>query len=287
MKSSGRHCKLIPIILISLLLIVCALLVDSNLRLVTSEYGLFYSNLPAEFDGFRITVLSDIHAAEFGRNNKRLIKKVWGTAPDIIAITGDLIDGDKSPTTYEQLAIAGRLASELIEIAPVYYITGNHDWNSGAARQLITILEECGVAVLRNSYTLLEEGGVSIVLAGTDDPNGPADIVKPRAFVESIMAAEGSRFKILLEHRNNHLQLYSELGVDLILSGHAHGGIVRLPFTDGLIGPSRDFLPTYTSGVYPMGTSNMVVSRGVGNHTGWPRFLNNPQVVVVELFSDN
>ena len=282
-KPGRRGGRIILIILLALVLLIAILLYDSNARPVASEYKLAYPNLPGAFDGFRITVLSDIHAARFGEGNARLISTVGASKPDIIAITGDSIDGYKKPTIEEQLAIAGDLAAELMKIAPVYYITGNHDWNSGSVRKLITELEERGVCVLRNKYTLLEAGADSIILAGTDDPNGPADMIKPRDFVEKVRGSEGDRFTIMLEHRNNNLRLYSELGVDLVICGHAHGGVIRLPFTDGLIGPQRDWFPTYTSGVYSTGGTNMVVSRGIGNHTGWPRFLNNPEVVVVEL----
>ena len=275
--------KVFPIIIALVLLIAGALLADSNLRMTTAEYELYYPNLPVPFDGFRVAVLSDIHAAEFGKDNGKLIAEVRDAKPDIIAITGDLIDGDDRPPIERQLEIAGTLASGLVSVAPVYYITGNHDWNSKAVWQLIALLEERGVAVLRNGFTKIESGTASIIVAGTDDPNGPADMTGPEEFVGTVREHGGDDFLIMLEHRNNHLELYSGMGVDLVLSGHAHGGIVRLPFTDGLIGPSRDFLPTYTSGVYTMGKTNMVVSRGLGNHTGWPRFNNNPEVVVVEL----
>ena len=278
-----RRGRVALIVLAVLVLALVALLIDSNTRIVTTGYELYYPNLPEGFDGFRIVALSDIHAAEFGEGNVSLISLVEAANPDIIAITGDLIDGYDTPPTEEQLRIAGSLAAELTKIAPVYYITGNHDWNSGALRQLTPILEDCGVEVLRNRYVVLESGGGSIVLAGTDDPNGPADMIKPDEFVGRIRDEAGDSFIVMLEHRNNNLRLYSGLGVDLVLCGHAHGGIVRLPFTDGVYGPQRDWFPTYTDGVYTMGDTNMVASRGLGNHTGFPRFLNNPHIVVAVL----
>ena len=282
--NSGRsRVRVFPIILIILVLAVVVLLYDSNTRVVTTEYELRYMDLPAGFDGFRIAVLSDIHAAEFGKDNEKLIAMVKAADPDIITITGDLIDGYSKPSQDEQLRVAERLAAGLSGIAPVYYITGNHDWNSGAVRKLTPILEKQGVRVLRNAYDILESGGDTIVLAGADDPNGPADMIKPSEFVEKIRTAHADSFVVMLEHRNNHLRLYSELGLDLVLSGHAHGGVIRLPFTDGLVGPQRDLFPTFTKGVYSEGGTNMVVSRGIGNHTGLPRFLNNPEIVVVVL----
>ena len=277
-----RH-KALPLIIIVFMFITACLFFDSYYRIVTTEYSLVYDNLPDAFDGFRIVVLSDIHAAVFGRNNERLVARVRDTHPDIIAITGDFTDyHDKLPTN-EQLVIAEALILDLLPIAPIYYVTGNHEWANGGVRELISMMETHGVVILRNKYVHLESGGEKIILAGTEDPNGPADMIRPRDFIRSIRETEGDKFIVLLEHRNNRLPLYSELGVDLMLCGHAHGGIIRLPFTDGLIGPDRDWLPTYTNGVYTMGKTNMVVSRGIGNHTGWPRLLNNPQIVVAIL----
>jgi len=255
--------------------------------MVTTEYELFYDNLPEAFDGYRIVVISDLHAARYGENNSHLVASVRNAQPDVIVITGDLIDRFQTiKPVAAQLEIADTLVGQLTPIAHVYYITGNHEWDSGVIEELFAILESHGVRILRNEYTLIEPAGAdgtAIILAGIDDPNGPANMIKPQNLVENIFAAEGECFTIVLVHRNHHLPLFSELGVDLVLCGHAHGGIVRLPFTDGLIGPRIELFPTYTSGVYSMGGTNMVVSRGLGNHLGWTRFLNNPQLVVVEL----
>ena len=260
------------------------LLYDSNTRLVTSEYELYYDNLPSAFDGYRIVLLADLHGAEHGEDNERLVQRIREADPDIITIAGDLID-DYQPgnTLDQQMEIVETLVSQLVEIAPVYFVTGNHEWATGMVHELFAMLEENGVIVLRNQYRTISIGGDSIVLAGVDDPNGPADMIRPAELVEQVRASENTDFIIMLSHRNNNLRLYSELGVDLVLSGHAHGGMVRLPFTDGLVGPHGELFPTYTSGVYTRGDTNMVVSRGLGNHFGWTRFLNNPQVVVVEL----
>jgi len=272
------------VILLVFLLLVGVLYYDSNTRLVTTEYELHYTNLPEAFDGYRIVVLADLHGAELGEDNARLIAAVRAADPDIITIVGDLIDRFQAgKPVARQLEIAETLVNQLVRIAPVYYVTGNHEWDSGAVRPLLAMLEDSDVSVLRNQYRLLTRDGETIILAGVDDPGGPADMVKPREFIESIYQREDTDFIVVLSHRNYNLALYSRLGVDLVLSGHAHGGMVRLPFTDGLIGPQYDFLPTYTSGVYTRNETNMVVSRGLGNHFGWTRFLNNPQVVVVVL----
>jgi len=270
-------------LLLLLTTINAAILIDSNTRIVTTGYELSFANLPAGFDGYRIVVLSDIHASQYGEDNARLLKMVGDAKPDMIAITGDLIDRHKIKPAEKQLAVAETLASGLTQIAPVYFVTGNHDWGSGQLRTLMAILAENGVHVLRNEYTVLESGGDRITLVGLDDPNGPADMIKPDGLMRRVRSLTGDGFTILLEHRNYNLKRNSELRLDLVLSGHAHGGIIRLPFTDGLVGPQRDLFPTYTNGLYEMGGTSMLVSRGIGNNTGLLRFLNNPEVVVVVL----
>jgi len=257
---------------------------DSNTRLITTEYELYYDNLPDAFDGYRIVLLADLHGVEHGDNNKQLVEKIEAAHPDIIAIAGDLIDRhQKSRPVDMQLEIAETLIYQLVRVAPVYYVTGNHEWDSGEVRPLLAMLEEHGVNVLRNQYRRLTIGSDSIILAGVDDPGGPADMIRPDDFIESIHQREEVNFMVVLNHRNYSLPLFSKHGVDLVLSGHAHGGMVRLPFTDGIIGPRYELFPTNTSGVYTLDDTKMVVTPGLGNHLGWTRFLNNPQVVVVEL----
>jgi len=274
-------------ILIILLIIAVPVLiiwVDSNNRLVTTEYILRYDELPEAFDGYRIVLLADLHGAEHGRNNNRLVKAIENAKPDIITIAGDLVDRyQQGKPVDKQLKTAETLVAQLTEIAPVYYVTGNHEWDIGDVYPLLTMLEDNGVIVLRNQFKRLTRGNDSIILAGIEDPGGPADMQKPDVFIQDIFLKEKFDFMMVLNHRNYSLPMLSRLGVDLILSGHAHGGMVRLPFTDGLIGPAYELFPTNTSGVYTQGDTNMVVSRGLGNHFGWTRFLNNPQVVVVEL----
>jgi predicted MPP superfamily phosphohydrolase len=264
-------------LLLVLIVLTAIMLYDSNTRIATEEYDFHYKNLPAAFDGFRIVQLSDIHAAEYGDGNEKLIGAVKDAKPDIIVITGDMIDSD------DQLGMIKPLVSALTDISPVYYVTGNHEWDSGGLNELFTALDELQVTVLRNDYVRLEMGNASIVLAGAEDPNGPADMMTPEELVTDIRAAEGDRLIVMLNHRNDRLDLYSSLNVELVLCGHAHGGIIRLPFTDGLIGPRREWLPKFTDGVYTKGDTSMLVSRGIGNHTGYPRFMNNPHIPVAVL----
>ncbi len=263
-------------IFLFLLLFLVLLTADSNVRIVTREYQLSYDTLPRAFDGFRIVQLSDLHAGSFGTDNIRLISAVTAARPDIIAVTGDLVDGEGQGGYVRELMTA------LTAIAPVYYVTGNHEWASGMIGELFDILDDCGVTALRNTYTVLERGGASILLAGLEDPNGPADMETPGQVMEQLREETGGGFTVLLAHRNR-VEEYALLGAQLVLCGHAHGGLIRLPFTDGLIDTNRDWFPTYTCGVYTENGTDVLVSPGLGNSVPVPRFLNNPQVCVAVL----
>lgn len=276
-KKTKRRRRILKIFLL-LVLVFAVMVMDSNYRIDVTEYELSYTDLPKGFDGFRIVSLSDIHEADFGEGNKNLLDKVEKAEPDIIAVTGDLID-EPGHEAYVR-----NLMESLLNIAPVYYVTGNHEWASGAIQELFAVLEETGVTVLRNDYVKLERGGETIVLAGVDDPNGPYDMKTPAELMEEIRAQEGEEaFVVLLAHRNDKIDLYSQLQIPLVLCGHGHGGVVRLPFTDGLINTNREWFPTYTSGVYTENGTDMLVSRGLGNNTGMFRFLNNPHIPVAVL----
>ena len=237
-------------------------------------------NLPDGFEGLRIVQLSDLHGHEYGQDSRDLLELVAEQEPDLIAVTGDLIDQEG------QLAMVPALARGLAAIAPTYYVTGNHEWAAADVRQLKGVLAECGVTVLSNQYVALERNGDSLVLAGVDDPNGYADQKTPEELYSEIQQEVGETCTILLAHRNDRFGQYAAAGYDLVISGHAHGGIVRLPFTDGLLGTDRRLFPTWTAGVYTLGDSTLFVSRGLGNNTvpipGF-RLFNRPDLAVLEL----
>lgn len=277
MKKTKKRCYAGFKIILLLIVLILFLLYDSNTRIAVNDYPLYFSNLPDSFDGYRIAQLSDIHAAVFGNGNTTLINAVKSTNPDIIVITGDLYDGG------DKMDIIEPLVRNLTGIAPVYFITGNHEWDSGNLRDLLNMLDKHGVTILRNDYKRLQLGDDAIILAGIDDPNGPEDMKTPEELISEIRKKAGDPFIVLLAHRNNCLDRFSKLGLDLVLCGHAHGGLVRFPLIGGLIGPSRELFPRYTSGVYLKSSTKMLVSRGIGNQTGFPRFLNNPQIPVIIL----
>ena len=197
-------------------------------------------------------------------------------------MTGDLVDRKtENPTIY-----AGEVGAALSAIAPTYYVTGNHEWGHGTkvVEEIKRTLRESGVTVLSNEFVPLTRNGDSIVLAGIDDPNGYADQETPYELAQEVYAACGDPFWILLAHRNNRFaRQYSLLGADLVCSGHAHGGIVRLPGTDGLFSHDLDLFPSYTAGLYEENGSVLFVTRGLGNSGPSFRVFNRPEIAVLTL----
>ncbi len=236
---------------------------------------------PEGFAGYRIAILTDIHGKEFGPGNQRLFQFLRDLEPDMIALVGDLVH------KKEQLAMVPPLAQGLAQIAPTYYVTGNHEWAAKVVRELEPMLEENGVTVLANRYVMLERGGSRLALLGAEDPNGYADQKTIVQLANEVRAQEGAHtYQLLLSHRNNLYEKYATAGVDLTLSGHAHGGFIRLPGTDGLLGHSPEGLkifPSYTAGLYPLKHGVLAVSRGLGNQPPTFRLFNRPDVPLVVL----
>lgn len=254
-----------------------------NNTLSVEEFTFSSLRLPEGWDGARIVHLSDLHGKEFGTDNTRLLKAVEKAQPELIVITGDIAD------EHSGLDFVPALLQGLAEIAPTYYVSGNHEWGAGLMDELRTLLEEAGVVYLNNRYKVLERGGETIVLAGIDDPNGYADQKTPQQLADEVAEEQGDAFWLLLAHRNNHFPgEYCLLGADLVLCGHGHGGIWRLPFTDGLISTTMELFPSYTNGLYRCQCgrcdgSCVLVSRGLGNSPRIPRLLNRPEVAVLTL----
>lgn len=251
-----------------------------NTALQITRFEPSFARLPEGFDGCRLAVLSDLHGAEFGAGNQDLFTAVSEAAPDYIFCLGDLEDLHRGPAAGYAEAVAEGLSA----IAPLYYITGNHEWAIGGVPELKKRLEIHGANVLSNESVLLERNGDTLILAGIDDPNGYADQKTPEQVAAEVYSDYGAPFWLLLAHRNNRFaEQYSYLGADLVLSGHGHGGIVRLPFTDGLLSTDRTFFPSYTAGFYEENGSALFVTRGLGNSGSALRLFNRPEVAVITL----
>ena len=220
--------------------IVALMFIDSSCRIVKSEYELNSPRLPDSFEGYTVVQLSDLHGRVLGADSRRLVEKTAGEAPDLIVITGDLVD--EHTGSFEKTE---SLLAQLGEIAPVYYVSGNHEWWAGSLPELKSVFERTGVTYLQNDYVMIERQNESIALIGAEDPNGPYDMPKPPELVERVETEQGDCFRILLGHRNYWRDKYPSLEVDLLFCGHAHGGIVRLPFVGIGFSVTEQFIFTY------------------------------------------
>lgn len=279
-KHSRKHPLRRLAVLAVFLLVLVLFFRWENTSLQIARFDPVFTDLPTGFDGCRIVVLSDLHGAEFGENNEELFQTVADQSPEYIFYLGDLEDKYRGP----EPGYAEAVAAGLTAIAPTYYVTGNHEWAIGDVPELKERLAAQGVTVLSNNFTTLERNGDTVVLAGIDDPNGYADQKTPETVAAEVYAAYGDPFWLLLAHRNDRFEeQYSLLGADLVLSGHGHGGIIRLPFTDGLLSTNRTLFPSYTAGLYDKNGSALFVTRGLGNSGPSFRLWNRPEVAVVTL----
>ncbi len=273
--------------LVVTVLLLCFWTIWGNTALMVSEISISSDRLPASFSGFRIAHVSDLHNTEFGENNVTLLQMLSESQPDIIVITGDLIDAQ-----HTDIGIALSFTQEAVKIAPTYYVTGNHEASSSQYDTLKAGLESAGVTVLEDEITYLERNGETIALLGLSDPDFT---IKGDLFGE-VPAMVSTKLKeileqetvysVLLSHRPELFETYVACGVDLVLSGHAHGGQFRLPFVGGLIAPDQGLFPRYDAGLFTDGSTNMIVSRGLGNSIIPIRFNNRPEIVLINLYTN-
>jgi predicted MPP superfamily phosphohydrolase len=266
------------VLLVLTALLAAGFLLWGNCSLQTTETALVSPALPPAFDGLRIVELADLHGRVFGRGSRRLLAAVRRAEPDLICIDGDLFD------EHTDLAMLPPLLRGLCAIAPVYYVTGNHEWRVPGLRGILAQMRACGVTVLQDDWRVLRRGEDALVLAGTDDPCGPAERKTPAELIADIRAEAGeAAFLLLLAHRNDQLPQWSALGVQAVLAGHCHGGVVRLPFVGGLFGTDRRLFPAWDAGLYRQGETALYVSRGLGYTNVHFRLFNRPEVAVIVL----
>lgn len=266
------------VLLVLTALLAAGFLLWGNCSLQTTETALVSPALPPAFDGLRIVELADLHGRVFGRGSRRLLAAVRRAEPDLICIDGDLFD------EHTDLAMLPPLLRGLCAIAPVYYVTGNHEWRVPGLRGILAQMRACGVTVLQDDWRVLRRGEDALVLAGTDDLCGPAERKTPAELIADIRAEAGeAAFLLLLAHRNDQLPQWSALGVQAVLAGHCHGGVVRLPFVGGLFGTDRRLFPAWDAGLYRQGETALYVSRGLGYTNVHFRLFNRPEVAVIVL----
>lgn len=269
------------LVLAAVCVLLAGWLIRGNRMLTVSHITVADPELPEAFHGFRIAHISDLHNAEFGKGNRELLAVLEGLQPDIIVITGDLIDYRKT-----DVDIALEFAREAVKLAPCYFATGNHEAAASEYPGLEEGLRRAGVTVLRSQAAVLQRDGQQLRLVGAEDYGffGPGDgETRVAGMLEALTPALEPGYNIVLYHRPELAGRLAEWDADLILSGHAHGGQIRLPWIGGLYAPDQGAFPVYDSGLYDLGDRFLVVSRGLGNSLFPLRINNPPEVVLITL----
>lgn len=264
----------------------------SNKDIVTTEYRLSSSRVPQAFKGIRMVNVSDLQSQYFGRAQSELLEKVRKARPDIILMTGDILDRNHTDKEAAIHALTGLLA-----IAPVYYTNGNHELalKEYEMRRFYETMKEMGVHMVMNDVTRVERGAEHINIIGVSEETllaaretgwGRDEGFAPEvleSLIDDLCAEKDQELTILLSHEPQYIKEYSRPGIDFIFSGHAHGGQFRLPGGQGLFSPGQGLLPKLTSGIHRCEDSVMIISRGLGNSVFPFRLNNRPEIVVVTL----
>lgn len=242
---------------------------DTN-RVSVCRVQVELERLPQAFDGFTVLQVSDLHNRAYGKDGMDLIRIMQGLSFDVIAITGDLLDRHLP----KRRANGYRLAEAAAQTGPTYFIQGNHEWRIGGWSTIKADLTRRGVRVLDNEKVTFLRDGERLDLVGIMEKTSQREI-------QTLVSTDTC--SVLLAHHPERLEEYAAAGADLVLSGHAHGGQVRL-FGHGLYGPDQGILPRYTSGIYACGQTRLYVSRGAGNHSFLPpRIFNRPEINLITL----
>lgn len=274
------------VFLIVIFIVSASLIVYDNFQLDTEYIKIESEKLSDEFDGYRIAHISDYHNRKNELFDKKIIDSLNESQPDIIVITGDLID-----TSKPDVDVAVSFTEKLLCVAPVYYIMGNHESNiyfrdKSLFEDMLDELEKLGVVILKNDYTrVFVSDKSSYNLYGLDEPYfhcGAGAVAGATDKLCKEFTLNDSEFNVLLAHHPEQLPIYSKYGFDLVLSGHAHAGQFRV-FNQGVYAPDQGFLPKYTGGLYELGKTRLVLSRGLGNSVFPFRVFNQAHMIVVEI----
>lgn len=237
--------------------------------------------IPDEFDGFKIAHVSDLHNKDW---KGELEKEISKYSPDIIVVTGDIVD---SSDTYYDKSVS--FLKEAVKIAPVYFVNGNHEAYMQDYDALEKTLKDSGVNIINDKSVFIEKNGAKIILAGISDPSFEKDSdawygMDYRITQKINSLVNEDCYNIVLSHRPEFFDTYTQTKANLVLCGHAHGGQVIIPFVGGLIAPGQGFFPEYTQGLHVKNGTGMIVSRGLGD-SYLPRVNNMPELVMITLRS--
>lgn len=275
--------KIIVILIIIILLsLISYYLYYENNTLQISNYVITNNKIPKEFNNYKIVQISDFHNTKSKKLHNSLVKEISNIKPNIIVITGDFIDANKT-----DINTSINFIKKIKDIAPIYYITGNHEASIESYNKLKEELINNNVTILDDKVEVLENNNALINLIGLDDPAFNKEPYRDdKTTIKDdlkMITYDKTQYTILLSHRPELIDTYTEENFDLVLSGHAHGGQIRIPFLGGLVAPNQGFLPKYTSGIYEKNDTKMIVSRGIGNSIIPFRINNRPELVVISL----
>ena len=250
--------------------------------LVVRNYSIKTDKLLPD-QSIKILLITDLHSHMYGKGQQKILKKIRDQNPNIIALAGDIAD-DEVPIYGTEVFLEA-----IIDIAPIYYVTGNHEIWTREVSKVKDVFRKYAVRVLENNYEEVNINGIKLILSGVEDP----DIIpyeRPGSNwydeVEQGLVDVNNKdgYKILLSHRPELVDFYNTLDFDIVLSGHAHGGQVRIPFLlNGLYAPHQGFFPKYAGGVYEHENYTHVVSRGASFNPRLPRIFNPPEVVSITI----
>lgn len=276
--------RIIGLIIILIIMVVSVLIhgIWCNTALETNTYDVDVEDFKGSL---KVAHVSDLHNTEFGENNQNLIEMLTESEPDIIAITGDIVDGNKT-----DIQIAVDFAKQAVKIAPCYFVSGNHEYIIDDYDLLKNGLRSAGVTVMQDGFETIDHNGQKITLVGLNDMSvtlaEQTKVDKMYYMMKkklSDIVPDDADFVILLSHRPGIINVACVCDVDVVLSGHTHGGQIRLPFVGGLYVPSQGFFPDYVEGMYVKNDTHMIVSRGLGNSVFPLRINNRPELVIVNI----
>ena len=255
--------------------VVTPLMVYQNRTIQATEYTFRSPKVTGALEGYRITVVADLHGEHYGKHNEKLLRMIEKQQPDLIVLPGDLTD-----SYAERTQTALDFAKEVVKIAPCRFTTGNHEHRLPLHQlnAFLSELEQDGIGVLRNEAEQHGAGSEHFRLIGMD-----CNAAKGKKLLELMRDRPSDELNILLSHKPHFAENYEASGVDLVICGHAHGGQFRLPLIGGLYAPGQGILPKYTAGMYRLGQTVMAVSRGVGNSSFPVRLGNQPELITVIL----
>ncbi|MFO7153043.1 MAG: metallophosphoesterase [Bacillota bacterium] len=245
--------------------------------LIVRRYSIETDKIP-KGHSIRIVLVSDLHCKVYGKDQSKIKRMIKAENPDIIALAGDIVD-KTAPIEGAKLFLEA-----IKDMAPIYYVTGNHEIKRGEVHKIKELFKSYGVNVLENSMQKVNIRGVDLIVAGADDPGCGISNWYKEICDSFLNLKDAEEYKILLSHRPEKADFYSTLPFDLVLSGHAHGGQVRIPFLlNGLYAPHQGLFPKYAGGLYEFENYTLIVSRGAYSSLFLPRIFNPPEIVVIDI----